>query len=38
VVSDLEIQDLTVLIEAKFSKMSEEAYRPYWLRAETIKA
>jgi V/A-type H+-transporting ATPase subunit C len=38
VLSDLEIQDLTVLIEAKFSKMSEEEYRPYLLKAEIIKA
>ncbi len=33
VLSDLEIQDLTVLIESKFSQMPEEEYRPYLLRA-----
>lgn len=35
--SDLEIQDLTVLIEAKASQTPEEEYRPYLLRAETVK-
>jgi len=33
VLSDLEIQDLTVLIEAKSSGMPEEAYQPYLLRS-----
>jgi vacuolar-type H+-ATPase subunit C/Vma6 len=35
--SDLEIQDLTVLIEAKSSKMPEEEFRPYLLRLDTAK-
>jgi V/A-type H+/Na+-transporting ATPase subunit C len=33
ILSQLEIEDLTVLIEAKASQMSEEEYRPYLLRA-----
>lgn len=33
VLSDLEIQDLTVLIEAKSTKMPEEEFRPFLLRA-----
>jgi V/A-type H+-transporting ATPase subunit C len=33
VLSDLEIQDLTVLIEAKSSDLPEEEYRPYMLRS-----
>jgi len=35
VLSDLEIQDLTVLIEAKSLQMPEEEYRPYLLRTVT---
>jgi vacuolar-type H+-ATPase subunit C/Vma6 len=35
VLSDLEIQDLTVLIEAKSSGMSEEDFQPYLLRSLT---
>jgi len=31
VLSDLEIQDLTVLIEAKSSQMADEKFRPYLL-------
>ena len=37
ILSDLEIQDLTVLIEAKSSKMPEEKFRPYLLRTEAAK-
>src|SRR3990172_4299101 len=33
ILSDLEIQDLTVLIEAKSSQMSAEEYLPYLLRS-----
>ena len=33
ILSQLEIEDLTVLIEAKSSQMSEEEYNPYILRA-----
>ena len=33
VLSDLEIQDLTVLVEAKSSGMPEEQYAPYLLRS-----
>jgi V/A-type H+-transporting ATPase subunit C len=33
VLSQLEIEDLTVLIEAKSSQMAEEEFRPYMLRA-----
>ena len=33
ILSQLEIEDLTVLIEAKSSQMSEEEYSPYMLRA-----
>jgi len=32
ILSDLEIQDLTVLIEAKSSQMEEEEFLPYMLR------
>lgn len=32
VLTDLEIQDLTVLIEAKSSQLSDEEYRPYLLK------
>jgi V/A-type H+-transporting ATPase subunit C len=38
VLSDLEIQDLTVLIEAKSSKMPDEEYQPYLLRTVSVKA
>lgn len=38
VLSGLEIQDLTVLIEAKSSNMPEEDYKPYLIRAETAPA
>jgi V/A-type H+/Na+-transporting ATPase subunit C len=38
VLSDLEIQDLTVLLEAKFSQMPAEEYLPYVLRVESVKA
>jgi vacuolar-type H+-ATPase subunit C/Vma6 len=34
VLSDIEVQDLIVLIEAKSSDMPEEEYRPFLLRAE----
>ncbi len=37
ILSDLEIQDLTVLIEAKSSHMSNEEYQPFLLKTETIK-
>jgi V/A-type H+-transporting ATPase subunit C len=37
ILSDLEIQDLTVLIEAKSSKMPNEEYQPYLLRTVTAK-
>jgi len=37
ILSDLEIQDLTVLIEAKSSKMPDEEYQPYLLRTVTAK-
>ena len=33
VLGDLEIQDLTVLIEAKSSQMSDEEFRPYLIRS-----
>jgi vacuolar-type H+-ATPase subunit C/Vma6 len=33
VLSDLEIQDLIVLIEAKSSKLSDEEFRPFLLKA-----
>lgn len=33
VLSDLEVQDLTVMIEAKFTDLSAETYRPYLLRS-----
>ena len=36
VLSDLEIQDLTVLIEAKSSQMAEEDFRPYLLRSSMV--
>jgi V/A-type H+-transporting ATPase subunit C len=32
VLSDLEVQDLTVLIEAKFTDLSADVYRPFLLR------
>jgi vacuolar-type H+-ATPase subunit C/Vma6 len=32
ILSDLEIQDLTVLIEAKSSGMADEEFLPYMLR------
>jgi V/A-type H+-transporting ATPase subunit C len=35
VLSDLELQDLTVLIEAKFSGMPEDEYQPFILRSIT---
>lgn len=34
VLSDIEVQDLIVLIEAKSSEMPEEEYRPFLLKAE----
>jgi V/A-type H+-transporting ATPase subunit C len=37
VLSDLEIQDLTVLIEAKSSHMPEEEFQPYLLRVAMAK-
>jgi vacuolar-type H+-ATPase subunit C/Vma6 len=38
VLSDLEIQDLTVLVEAKSSGMPENEYLPYMLRtAELVR-
>ena len=33
VLSDLEIQDLTVLVEAKSSQMPDEEFRPFLLRS-----
>lgn len=36
VLGDLEIQDLTVLIEAKFSHMPDEEFRPYLLRSMSV--
>ncbi|MGE5464655.1 MAG: hypothetical protein ACM3PS_14940, partial [Syntrophothermus sp.] len=33
ILSNLEVQDLTVLIEAKSSEMPEEEFRPFILRA-----
>ncbi len=38
VLSDLEIQDLTVLIEAKSSQMPDEEFRPFLLKTVTAKA
>jgi len=38
VLSDLEIQDLTVLIEAKSSKLSEEEFVPYLLKVPAGKS
>ena len=35
--SDLEIQDLTILIEAKSSKMADEEYRPFLLKPALVK-
>jgi hypothetical protein len=32
--SDIEVQDLIVLIEAKSSNMPEEEYRPFLLKSE----
>jgi len=37
ILSDLEIQELTVLIEAKSSKMPEEEYRPFLLKTVAAK-
>ncbi len=37
ILSDLEIQDLTVLIEAKSSKMPEDEYKPFLLRTLAAK-
>jgi V/A-type H+-transporting ATPase subunit C len=37
ILSDLEIQDLTVLIEAKSTRMPEEQFRPYLLRMDTAR-
>lgn len=37
VLSDLEIQDLTVLIEAKASKLSDNEFRPYLLKVSARK-
>ena len=34
VLSDIEVQDLIVLVEAKSSDMPEEEYRPFLLRAD----
>jgi len=36
VLSELEIQDLTVLIEAKSSQMPDEEFRPYLLRPVAV--
>jgi vacuolar-type H+-ATPase subunit C/Vma6 len=33
ILSQLEVEDLTVLIEAKSSQMPEEEFRPFLLRA-----
>jgi vacuolar-type H+-ATPase subunit C/Vma6 len=38
VLSDLEVQDLTVLIEAKFTDVSGDTYRPYLLRRIDARA
>ena len=38
VLSDLEIQDLTVLIEAKSMQMSPDHYRPFLLRTIALRA
>ena len=35
---ELEIQDMTVLLEAMFSRVSEEKYRPYLLKTALVKA
>ena len=37
ILSDLEIQDLTVLIEAKSSRMPEDEFRPFLLRTDAAK-
>jgi V/A-type H+-transporting ATPase subunit C len=37
VLSDLEIQDLIVLIEAKSSKLSDEEFRPYLLKTSALR-
>lgn len=34
VLSDIEVQDLIILIEAKYSNMPEEQYRPFLLKTE----
>ncbi|MCX6059142.1 MAG: V-type ATPase subunit [Chloroflexi bacterium] len=38
VLCELEIQDMTVLLEAMFSRVSEEKYRPYLLKTALVKA
>jgi V/A-type H+-transporting ATPase subunit C len=38
VLCELEIQDMTVLLEATFSQVSEEKYRPYLLKTALVKA
>jgi V/A-type H+-transporting ATPase subunit C len=38
ILSDLEIQDLTVLIEAKSTQMPDEEFRPFLLGATTVRA
>jgi V/A-type H+-transporting ATPase subunit C len=38
ILSDFEIQDLTVLIEAKSSNIPDEEFQPYLLRAVAVKA
>jgi V/A-type H+-transporting ATPase subunit C len=37
VLQDLEIQDLTVLVEAKSSRLSAEEFRPFMLRAVAVR-
>jgi vacuolar-type H+-ATPase subunit C/Vma6 len=36
VMSDLEVQDLIILIEAKSSNLPEEEYRPFLLKASLV--
>ncbi len=38
VLCELEIQDLTVLLEAKSSQMTEEKYRPFLLKTALVRA
>jgi V/A-type H+-transporting ATPase subunit C len=38
VLCDLEVQDLTVLIESKFTSLSPDTYRPYLLRSPATRA